>query len=444
MMKPEQMKERSFQRSLDLRTRFHVAIPGGSHTYAKGDDQFPEMTAPYLVRGKGSHVWDVDGNEYIEYGMGLRAVTLGHAYQSVIDAASQEMTNGSNFVRPSPIELECAEEILGLIKGAEMAKFGKNGSDATSAAIRLSRAYTGRNYVAICADHPFFSVDDWFIGTTPMMAGIPQPVRDLTLKFHYNDLPSIEALFQQYPDQIACLIMEPEKDVPPQENFLHEAQRICREHGAVFILDEMINGFRWHNGGGQGYHKIVPDLSCFGKAIGNGFAVAALVGKRELMKLGGIDHDKERVFLLSTTHGAERHGLAAALETMRVYQREPVIEHLWRQGARLAAGIAQCVREHNLEGCFQTIGRPCCLVYATRDAEKQPSQMFRTLFLQESIKRGILAPSFVVSFSHSDNDIDRTVEVINEVLRVYRKALDEGVEKYLVGRPVKPVFRRYC
>ena len=443
-MKPEPMKERSFQRSLDFRSRFHAAIPGGSHTYAKGDDQFPEMTAPYLVRGNGSHVWDVDGNEYIEYGMGLRAVALGHAYPAVIDAASREMANGSNFVRPSPIELECAEELLGLVRGAEMVKFAKNGSDVTSAAVRLSRAYTGRNYVAICADHPFFSVDDWFIGTTPMAAGIPRPVRDLTLKFHYNDLPSIVALFRQYPDQIACLIMEPEKDVQPREKFLHEAQRICREQGAVFILDEMINGFRLHNGGGQSYYNIVPDLSCFGKAMGNGFAVSALAGKRDLMRLGGIDHEKERVFLLSTTHGAERHGLAAALETMRIYRQEPVIEHLWRQGERLAKGVEQSIREHRLEGYFQTIGRPCCLVYATRDTEKQPSQSLRTLFLQESIKRGILAPSFVVSYSHSDADIDRTVDVIHEVLLVYRKALEEGVETYLRGRPVKPVFRKHC
>ena len=443
-MKPEWEKERSFQRSLDLRDRFHAVIPGGSHTYAKGDDQFPEFAAPYLVRGKGCHVWDVDGNEFIEYGMGLRAVTLGHAYQSVVDAASREMANGSNFVRPSPIELECAEELLGLVQGAEMVKFAKNGSDVTSAAIRLSRAYTGRDYVAICADHPFFSVDDWFIGTTPMTAGIPKSIRDLTLKFHYNDVPSLKSLFQQYPGQIACLIMEPEKDVPPRDSFLHEVQRLCREQGVVFIFDEMINGFRWHNGGGQSYHKIVPDLSCFGKAIGNGFAVSALVGKRDLMRLGGIDHDKERVFLLSTTHGAERHSLAAALETMRVYKREPVIDHLWRQGERLSRGIERSVREHRLEGHVGTIGRPCALVYTTRDADKHPSQPFRTLFLQESIKRGILAPSFVVSYSHTDADIDQTVEIVHEVLAVYRKALDEGVERYLVGCSVKPVFRRLC
>jgi glutamate-1-semialdehyde 2,1-aminomutase len=376
--------------------------------------------------------------------LGLRAVTLGHAYQPVVDAACREIARGCNFVRPSPIELEAAEQLLGFIKGAEMAKFAKNGSDVTSAAIRLSRAYTGRDYVAVCAEHPFFSVDDWFIGTTPMAAGIPKNVRDLTLKFHYNDLSSVRSLFARYPGQIACLIMEPEKEVPPKDAFLHEVQRLCRDDGAVYVLDENITGFRWHNAGAQGYHAVVPDLSCFGKALGNGFAVSALVGKRELMRLGGIDHDKERVFLLSTTHGAERHGLAAAVATMRTYEREPVIERLWRQGERLVRGIQRSIAHHHLEGYFEVIGRPCCLVYATRDANKQPSQPFRTLFLQETIKRGILATSLVVSYSHTDADIDRTLDAIHEALFVYRKALEEGVAKYLTGRPVKPVFRRFC
>lgn len=438
------MDESSFARSHALRAKFHATIPGGGHTYAKGDDQYPEGMAPYLARGKGCHVWDVDGNEFIEYGMGLRAVTLGHAYPSVIEAATSEMRNGENFVRPSPIELECAEQLLSLVKAGEMAKFAKNGSDATSAAIRLSRAYTGRDYVAVCTDHPFFSVDDWFIGTTPMAAGIPVAIRNLTLKFRYNDIDSIKALFDQYPGRIACLITEAEKDVPPKDGFLREARRLCHERGAVFILDEMITGFRWHNGGGQGYYDIDPDLSCFGKAMGNGFSVSALVGKRELMKLGGTDHDQERVFLLSTTHGAERHCLAAALETMRVYAREPVIDHLWRQGSRLAEGIAQSVSEHGLEGHFGTMGRPCNLVYFTRDVEKQPSQPYRTLFLQEIIKRGLLAPSLVVSYSHADADIDRTLEIFHDALFVYRKALEDGVERYLIGRPVKPVFRQYC
>ena len=433
----------NFARSDEFRNRFHNVIPGGGHTYAKGDDQFPESFSPYIVRGDGCHVWDVDGNEFIEYGMGLRSVTLGHSYKPVVDAAYQQMVKGNNYVRPALIELECAEELLSCITGAEMVKFGKNGSDATSAAIKLSRAYTGRELIGICAEHPFFSVDDWFIGSTAMSAGIPKAVRDLTVKFHYNDIKSIETLFEQHAGKIACLIMEPEKDVPPANKFLHAAQELCHRNGTVFILDEMINGFRWHLGGGQGFHKIVPDLSAFGKALGNGFSVAALVGKREIMKLGGLHHDRERVFLMSLTHGAENHSLAASLETMRIYKRERVVDFLWAQGERLATGVRKSVIENKLEDFFILSGRPCALVYGTRDQAKKPSQPFRTLFLQEIIKRGILAPSFVISYSHSDSAVDRTIEAVDESLRIYRKALDEGIEKYLLGRPVKPVFRKF-
>lgn len=432
-----------FTQSQNIQDRFHAVVPGGAHTYAKGDDQFPEHMSPYIVRGKGCHVWDMDGNSYIEYGSGLRAVTLGHAYDRVVEAAYEHMKLGSNFIRPSPLELEVAEELLELVPGGDMVKFGKNGSDITSAAVRLSRAVTGRDLVAICGSHPFFSVDDWFIGTTPMSAGIPKQISDLTVKFTYNDIGSVRRLLEEYRGRIACLIMEPEKETPPADNFLHETQRLCREHGVVFVFDEMINGFRWHRGGGQAYHKVVPDLSCFGKALGNGLAVSALVGKRDLMERGGLRHNQERVFLLSLTHGAESGSLAAAREVLRIYKQEPVVETLWRQGERLTKGVEKSIGELGLDGHFAVLGRPCCLVYATRDQEQKPSQPFRTLFLQETIKRGLLATSFVVNYSHADQDIDRTCEIVHDALTVYRKALDEGIEKYLTGRPVKPVFRPF-
>jgi glutamate-1-semialdehyde 2,1-aminomutase len=437
-------KNMSFEKSRQIQERFHTVIPGGGHTYAKGDDQFPESMPPYITHGKGCHVWDLDGNEFIEYGSGLRSVTLGHVYMPVVDAAYKQMLRGSNFVRPSPIELDCAETFLGLIEGAEMVKFGKNGSDATSAAVKISRAYTGRDLIAICAEHPFFSVDDWFIATTAMSAGIPSAIKNLTVQFHYNDIQSVRNLFQQYPGQIACLMMEAEKDKPPVENFLHETQKLCQENGAVFIMDEMITGFRWHNGGAQRYFQIVPDLSTFGKGIANGFSVSALAGKKEIMKIGGFGHDKERVFLMSLTHGAEGHCLAAAIATMNTYKDEPVIETMWSRGERLAAGVRKSIEEYNLHGYVEVIGRPCALVYATRDEKKEPSQPFRTLFLQEIMKRGILAPSFIVNYAHSEKDIDRTIEAVSESLIVYRKALDEGIGKYLVGRPVKPVFRKFA
>ena len=197
----------SFEESSILRKKAHALIPGGCHTYAKGDDQFPEQAPPFIVRGSGCHVWE-SGREFIEYGMGLRAVTLGHAFPSVIEAVKRELDKGSNFTRPSPIEVECAEQFLALVPGMEMVKFCKDGSLAVDGAVRLSRAYTGRDMIAICADHPFFSTNDWFIGTTEMNAGIPERTRRETVKFKYNDLASLQALFDQYPGQIACVIME--------------------------------------------------------------------------------------------------------------------------------------------------------------------------------------------------------------------------------------------
>ena len=433
----------NFRHSQELKSKSHRLIPGGAHTYAKGDDQYPELAPGFLVRGKGCHVWDLDDNKYIEYGMGLRAVTLGHGYEAVVEAAYEQMRQGLNFTRPAPIEVECAEQFLNLIEGAEMVKFAKNGSDATTAAIKLARAYTGKDLVGICVDHPFFSTDDWFIGASPMNAGIPQAVQDLTLKFRYNDLESVNRLFAEHPHQVACLIMEAEKNDPPQDNFLHQVQQICHENGALLILDEIITGFRVHLQGAQKLHNIVPDLSTFGKAMGNGFSIAALAGKREIMELGGIHHDQQRVFLLSTTFGAETSCLAAAMAVMRIYQTENVIEHLHRQGEKLIVGINQAIAYHQLQDYFEVAGKPCNLIYVTKDPQQQRSQPFRTLFLQELIKRGIIAPSLVTSYSHSDRDIQQTIDAFADALVVYGQAIESGVEKYLVGRSVQPVFRQF-
>lgn len=432
-----------FDKSRMLQEKSHLLIPGGCHTYAKGDDQYPVQTPGFIQRGEGCRVWDIDGNEFIEYGMGLRSITLGHNCEPIVRAAYKQMCLGTNFLRPSPLEVECADELLSLIEHADMVKFAKNGSDVTTAAVKLARAYTGRDLVAICADQPFFSVDDWFIGSTPLSAGIPEAIKKLTVKFRYNDIDSVKSLFEKYSGQIACVILEPEKEKEPENDFLHMLEKLCKKNGTVFILDEMITGFRWHIGGGQKYYNLHPDLSAFGKALGNGFSVSALAGKRELMRLGGIDHDQKRVFLLSLTHGAENHCLAAAREVIKIYKCERVIEVLWERGRQLQRGVERSIQENKLNGFFDVLGKPCSLVYATRDSQKKLSQAFRTLFLQETIKRSILAPSFVVSYAHSESDIERTVEAVHEALRIYRKALDEGIEKYLTGRSVKPVFQQY-
>jgi glutamate-1-semialdehyde 2,1-aminomutase len=435
---------RTYDKGAALAARAHELIPGGAHTYAKGDDQYPELSPKFVARGKGCRIWDVDGNEFIEYAMGLRAVTLGHAYPAVVEAAQRAMLDGANFNRPAPIEVECAEAFLKLVRRADMVKFTKDGSAALDAGLKLARAWTGRDMVAICGDHPFFSSSDWFIGSTAIPGGIPEWTREHTVKFRYNDLASLDAVFDQYPERIACVVLEPARNVEPADGFLSKLRELCHRRGALLMLDEMITGFRWHKNGAQHVYDIEPDLSCFGKALANGFALSALAGKREIMEQGGIRGKRERVFLLSTTHGAETHALAAALAVMRIYDTEPVVETLYARGERLRAGIGKVVSELRLEKQFSLTGRPCCLFFNTANAEGVPDPAFRTLFMQEMLARGVLAPSFVTSYSHTEADIDATIDAVAESLAVYRKALEEGVGKYLVGPAVKSVYRRFA
>lgn len=442
-LKSEATHGQPSEASRERSRRAHALIPGGAHTYAKGDDQFPINAPRFFERGEGCYAYDSDGNRFIEYGIGLRAVSLGHAFGPVVEAAHKQMCLGSNFTRPATIELELAEDLLGLLPAADMVKFTKNGSDATTAAIRLARAQTGRNKVLLCRDQPFFSVDDWFIGTTPMSSGIPTESHEPVIRFPYNDLLALESIVAEHRGQFACLIMEAANYADPDPGYLHAVQALCKREGILFVLDEMITGFRWNIGGAQQEYGLDPDLSTFGKAMGNGFSVAALAGKREHMELGGIDHDRPRVFLLSYTHGAEAHCLAAARATLQTYQRLPVVETLYAQGHQLKMGLTDVAKELGLESHFQVVGRCCNLIYATFDAEGQRSQEFRTLLLQELVKHGIFAPSLVVSYSHSDSAIAETISGFRKALTVYRRALEDGVEKFLVGRPSKPVFRSH-
>ncbi|MEJ2868895.1 glutamate-1-semialdehyde 2,1-aminomutase [Actinomycetospora sp. OC33-EN08] len=434
-----------FTRSTELQNRLHTMVPGGAHTYARGDDQYPEGMAPIIDRGLGARVWDADGNEFVEYGMGLRAVTLGHAYAPVLEAVHGVLDRGISFTRPSTLEVDAAEDFLGTVAGAEMVKFAKNGSDATTAALRLARAATGRDLVAV-ADQPFFSVDDWFIGTTGMHAGIPAATRDATLRFAYNDVDSLRALFAAHPGRIAAVFMEAATGmVAPAPGFLQAVRDLCTAEGAVLVFDEMITGFRWAAGGAQEVHGVVPDLSTWGKAMGNGFPVAALAGKRELMELGGLATDAERVFLLSTTNGPETVGLTAFRAVVRTYRTEDPVAAMRHAGERLAAGANAAIEAEGLEEHLRVAGHPNCLVFLTRGPDGTPSQEFRTLFLAELLRGGVLGQSFVVSAAHTDADVDQTVQAVADALPTYRKALEHGSTAGLLeGRPVAPALRTHA
>jgi glutamate-1-semialdehyde 2,1-aminomutase len=429
---------------LNYKVRLHKAIPGGAHTYSRGDDQFPENAPSILERGEGAYVFDPAGNKFLDYGMGLRSVNIGYGNKEVADACYREILKGNNLTRPSTTELEAAELLIDMIPSVDMVKFAKHGSTVTSAAMKLARAYTGRKLIAVPSEHPFFSFDDWFIGSTVMSKGVPEEISALTLKFNYNNMESLQLLFNKYPGQIAAVMLEAATTVAPKDNFLAKVKRLCNENRAVFILDEMITGFRWHLQGAQTYFNIEPDLCTFGKAMANGFAVAALGGKREIMGLGGIlENGNERVFLTSTTHGAEMSALGAFLKTIAILKRDKVIDHFWSYGQKLVDGLNNISKELGLQDLFYAEGYPCSPNYITKDRDGVPSLSYRTLFSQEMIKNGVLMPYIAISYSHQSKELEKTLLAANSALKVYKKAIEEGVENYLQSAVIKPVFRKY-
>ena len=449
---------------MDFQTRLNRVIPGGAHTYSRGYDQFPANAPQILACGQGTYVWDQNDKKYLDYGMALRAVTLGYANQRVNEAAIKQIENGNNLTRASIVELEAAELFTKIIPGADMVKFAKNGSNATTAAAKIARAFTGRRYICVPRQHPFFSFDDWFIGTTVIERGIPMEHSSSTLLFDYNDVGSLKSLFEHYPGQIAGVMLEPATSVTPCEpgcseltldsgcqacpnnrkNFLHQVQALCKKESALFILDEMITGFRWAVEGAGSYFGVQPDLMTFGKGIANGFSVAAVAGRREVMEVGSIDKSEtERVFLLSTTHGGEMSGLGAFVETVKIYQEEDVCRHLWEFGLRLKNEMNDLALQLGMQDYFRIEGPPVSLNYLAKGPDGEISLEYRTLFSQEMIRHGVLMPWIAQSWSHNSIELDQTLSAAEHALKVYRKAIENGPGDYLDGPIIKPVFRRF-
>lgn len=423
--------------------RLNKVIPGGAHTYSRGDDQFPSNAPQILAKGKGAYVWDDKGNKFLDYGMALRAVTLGYANDEVNQAAIEQIQLGNNLTRASLIELEAAEALVNLIPCADMVKFAKNGSSVTSAAVKLARAHTGRTMIARCLQQPFFSYDDWFIGDTIIKRGVPTAISEATVNFNFNDITSLENLFAKYPGQIAGVILEPVATEEPKDNFLQKAKALCEKNGTVFILDEMISGFRWHLQGAHTYYDVQPDLVTFGKAMANGFSVAALAGKKEIMNLGGIKElGQERVFLMSSTHGAEMSCLGAFVASLKIYQRDDAIPHFWNYGNKLKSGMNTIANDYGIKDFFGFDGVDCSPGYFSKDKNGQVSLELRTLFSQEMIKNGVIIPWIALSTAHTNIELEKTLEAAKSALKVYSMALEDGASKYLVGPAIKPVFRK--
>jgi glutamate-1-semialdehyde 2,1-aminomutase len=430
---------------MTFRDRANHVIPGGAHTYSKGHDQFPANAPQAFVRGKGAHVWDLDGREFVDWGMGINNVLIGHAEDAIDAAAAAAARNGQNFSRPTLLEVEAAEELVAVVDGMEMAKFAKNGSDANTSAIRLARAITGRPLVFFDGAAPFLAIHDWFIGNTPMRAGVPDAVSGLAKPFIYNDVESVDRLFAEHGLDAAAVILEPCREWRPAPGFLERLRTQCDRHGTLLIYDEVVTGFRLSLHGTSRLFGVTPDLMSVGKGLANGYALTALLGRRALMERGGLDHPDERVFLLSTTNGAEQSALAAGRATIALYQQHDVIGHLARVGDQMRAALDAATRPLGIDRLLCLAGdfaaRPA-LVCVDRDGA--PSAALRTLFHQEMIRHGVFMPWLCPSFRHGPEEIDRTAAAFAKAAPVYARAIEAGtVEGLLEGPAAKPVFRRF-
>jgi len=426
------MENRYRKSNIYLQRALNV-IPLASQTFSKSITQFPQGVSPlFIERGQGCRVWDVDGNEYIDFMNALLSVTLGYNDADVTQAVQKQIENGVSFSLPHRLETEVAEMIVELFPCAEMVRFGKNGTDATSAAIRLARAYTDREHVAVCGYHGW---QDWYIGSTTRNLGVPKAVRELTHTFSYNDLGSLKDLFEQFPGQMAAVIMEPMNVTWPKKEFLNDVKKLAKRNGAVLIFDEIITGCRFAKGGAQELFNVVPDLVTIGKGLANGFPLSAVAGKKEIMLY------MEKIFF-SGTFGGETASLAAAKVVLTKIMNQNVIETLASQGKKIIDGIDLLIKKHEVEHIFSVSGHPSWSFLQTKDVKPYTSWDIKTLLFQEIFARGIIAlGSHNISYAHTDEDIELLLEAYDEVFPIISRAIDcAKLPEFLKTTPLKPLF----
>lgn len=418
--------------------RAERVLPGYSCCYSRAPMSYARGSYPaYVKGGKGCVLIDVDDNEYIDTTMALCPVILGYAHENTLAALEKYRAAGPLFTLPHYLEVELAERIVELIPCAEMVRFGKNGADATSAAVRVAREYTGRERVAICGYHGWH---DWYIATTDQNGGIPGAIGGLSLKFVYNDISDLEALFRRYPGEIACVIMEPMSVEYPREGFLAEVKNLTHAEGALLIFDEIVTGFRWDLRGAQELFRVTPDLATFAKCLSNGFPLSALAGRADIMEHFAIGHA-----FWSTTYGNESLSMGVALDTLDFLEREQVIPFIWQQGEKLMNGFNRLAAAAGLADYFACTGAPPRNVQIFKNLEGIPDLAVKTLFQQECVQRGVITLGcHNVSFSHTDEYVEKILAVYAEVFAVIGDIYRQGddVRRHLKGPAAEPVFRR--
>lgn len=422
----------NISKSLEMYDRAKKLMHPITQTLAKGPGQFTYGVSPvYVERAKGSKIWDVDGNEYLDYCMGIGPISLGYAYEKVDNAIKEQLEKGITFSLMHRLELEVAEKLHEIIPNAESIRISKQGADVCSAAVRIARAFTKRTKVAVCGYHGWH---DWYIGTTTRDAGIPQAIKDLTVSIKYNDIESVKAVMT---NDLACLILEPIVFEEPKDNFLHEVAKLCKANGTLLIFDEMWTGFRLALGGAQEFFGVTPDLAVYSKACANGMPIAFLTGRDDVMSLFETD-----VFYF-TTFGGEALSLAATLATIDEMKEKNVPQYLASQGQKIKDGFNALLEKHGMKEYLNIGGYPCRSI--VNFSEKAGDGLvLKTYLQQEMIKRGILWSSFHnMCFSHSDEDVAYTLNAYDDIFPEFKKHIEaKTIESQLKGQILEPVFRK--
>jgi glutamate-1-semialdehyde 2,1-aminomutase/spore coat polysaccharide biosynthesis protein SpsF len=434
MSGPGPVATRSLRRSAELLRRGEQLIPGASQTLSKGPTQWVQGVAPcYVERADGAYVWDVDGNRYLDFPMALGPIILGHRHAAVDAAITEQLRNGITFTLPHSIEIDVAERVLALVPGAERVRFAKSGSDATSAAVRLARATTGRERVIVAGYHGWH---DWYIGSTTRNKGVPEAVRALIESVAFGDIDALTEALERWPQKVACLVCEPVGVVEPEPALLQEMIDIAHRHGTLVVFDEIITGFRLAPGGAQQHFGVRADLVCFGKALGNGMPISALAGPAATM-------DELSDVFFSGTHGGETLSLAAARATLEVLTSEPVHEHLWRLGRRLQIGVGEAITGHGIGDWVSCSGAAPWTIVSVRERDPAAATLpAKSLIQQEMLKRGILFNgSNFISFAHTEADIDTAIAAYGEAFEILAAALPGDIDARLEGPPLTPAFR---
>jgi glutamate-1-semialdehyde aminotransferase/spore coat polysaccharide biosynthesis protein SpsF (cytidylyltransferase family) len=414
--------------------RAKKVIPSCAQTFSKGYTQYVQGVAPvFLERGKGCRAWDVDGNEYIDYVQGLLPNILGYANDEVNAAAAAQLAEGHSFSLPHSLEVKLAERLTRMIPCAEMVRFGKNGSDVTSGAVRAARAFTGRDRIACCGYHGW---QDWYIGSTTRNAGVPQAVRNLTHPFAYNDLASLEKLFAEHRGEFAAVIMEPFNFTEPAPGFLEGVKELAHEHGALLIFDEICVGFHFGLGGAQKLFDVTPDLACFGKAMGNGFPISCVVGRADVMRIF------DEIFY-SFTFAGEVAAMAAAMKVLDILEQTDALAQIESNGRTLQDGVNAMAKEAGLGARIKAIGRPQWSLLKFLDEKGVDSPLLKNLFQQEAVKRGVLLlATHNMTAAHDTRAIHQTLEGYAEVLKTLAAWTgDANPARFLEGPMTQPVFR---